>query len=140
MFLAERFQHFLRQRDDYGVIVLDQRDGRQDDRLRRFFRRLAERGTPFMTLDRIVDPIMLSPSHHSLGIQAADLVVGPMLALARQDSPDMPAERVELARELHRRLLPCFARHPATGEIDGVGIKQFPDPRPSGSGLKLELG
>jgi hypothetical protein len=140
MFLAERFQHFLRYRDDYGVIVLDQRDGRQDDRLRRFFRRLAERGTPFMTLDRIVDPIMLSPSHHSLGIQAADLVVGPMLALARQDSQDMPAERVELARELHGRLLPCFARHPATGEIDGVGIKQFPDPRPSGSGLKLELG
>ena len=77
MFLAERFQHFLRHRDDYGVIVLDQRDGRQDDRLRRFFRRLAERGTPFVTLDRIVDPIMLSPSHHSLGIQAADLVVRP---------------------------------------------------------------
>src|ERR1700760_3320046 len=64
MFLAERFQHFLRHRDDYGVIVLDQRDGSQDDRLRRFFRRLAQRGTPFVTLDRIIDPIMLSPSHH----------------------------------------------------------------------------
>jgi len=120
--------------------VLDQRDGRQDDRLRRFFRRLAERGTPFVTLDRIVDPVMLTPSHHSLGIQAADLVVGPMLALAREGSVDMPAERIELARELHRRLLPCFARHPATGEIEGVGIKHFPDLRPSGSDLKLEIG
>jgi hypothetical protein len=37
-------------------------------------------------------------------------------------------------------LLPCFAGHPATGEIDGVGITHFPDVRPSESGLKLELG
>jgi hypothetical protein len=35
-------------------------------------------------------------------------------------------ERLELARDLHERLRPCFARHPRTGEIDGVGIKQFP--------------
>jgi hypothetical protein len=52
----------------------------------------------------------------------------------------MPVERIELARELHRRLLPCFARHPATGEIEGVGIKHFPDLRPSGSDLKLDIG
>ena len=31
-------------------------------------------------------------------------------------------------------------RHPATGEIEGVGIKHFPDLRPSGSDLKLEIG
>lgn len=125
-FVAERFQRFLRNHDDYGVIVLDPRNGKQDDRLRRFFRRLADRGTPFVTLDRIVDPIMLSPSHHTLGIQAADLVVGPLLTLARADSPRVSPARVELAREFHQRLLPCFARHPTTGAVDGVGIKHFP--------------
>jgi hypothetical protein len=139
MFLAERFQRFLREHDDYGVIVLDHREGTQDDRLRRFFRRLADRGTPFVTLDRIVDPIMLSPSHHTLGIQAADLVVGPLLTIARKGSPGVSAARIELAREFHQRLLPCFARHPATGEMDGVGIKHFPDVQLIGSELKLQV-
>jgi hypothetical protein len=140
MFVAERFQRFLIDRDDYGVIVLDPRSGRQDDRLRRFFRRLADRGTPFVTLDRIVDPIMLSPSHHTLGIQAADLVVGPLFTLAREASPEITPARVSLARDFHERLSPCFARHPATGEIEGVGIKRFPDTEQVGPGLKLELG
>lgn len=92
-----------------------------------------------MTLERIVDPITLSPSHQTLGIQAADLVVGPLLTLARAGSPGVSAERLELAREFHQRLLPCFARHPATGEIDGMGIKHFPDAQTTGSGLKLRL-
>lgn len=127
MFLAERFQYFLAARDDYGAIVIDHRNGTQDDRLRLFFRRLADNGTPFMTLDRIVDPIMLSPSHHTLGIQAADLIVGPILTLTRTGDPDISQQRIELARELHERLLPCFARHPKTGEIEGVGLKHFPD-------------
>lgn len=30
MFVAERFQRFLREHDDYGVIVLDPRSGKQD--------------------------------------------------------------------------------------------------------------
>ena len=101
--------------------------------------RLADRGTPFVTLDRIVDPIMLSPSHHTLGIQAADLVIGPLLTLAREGSPSTSAARVELARQFHERLPPCFARHPATGEIDGVGIKHFPEAQRTGGELKLQL-
>jgi Protein of unknown function (DUF3800) len=130
MFLAERFQYFLAAKDDYGAIVIDHRNGNQDDRLRLFFRRLADKGTPFMTLDRIVDPIMLSPSHHTLGIQAADLVVGPILTLSRAEEPGLSQRRVEQARELHQRLLPCFARHPKTGRVEGVGIKRFPEPSP----------
>ncbi len=128
-FVAERFQRFLADRDDYGAIVLDQREGTQDDRLRRFSRRLADDGTPFTGLERIVDPVLLSPSHHTLGIQAADLVVGSALAISRAGTSGISPRRVELARGLHERLLPCFARHPRTGEIEGVGIKRFPDAR-----------
>ena len=31
-----------------------------------------------------------------------------------------------------KKLLPRFARHPATGDLDGVGLKRFPEevPRP----------
>lgn len=127
MFLAERFQHFLVGRDAYGAIVIDHRNSGQDERLRLFFRSLARVGTPFLELDRIVDPIMLSPSHHTLGIQAADLVVGPILTLSMADEPGISQRQVELARQLHQRLLPCFARHPKTGSIEGVGIKRFPE-------------
>ena len=28
----------------------------------------------------------------------------------------------------HKQLLPRFARHPDTGEVDGVGSKVFPSP------------
>jgi hypothetical protein len=137
MFLAERFQLFLAREDSYGVIVIDHRNGEQDDRLRRFFRTLADSGTPFTMLDRIVDPILLSPSHHTLGIQAADLVVGPVYALCRSD--EIPPSRRQLAREIHEYLLPCFARHPHTGEVDGVGIKRFPDPTAIGPQKLFDL-
>jgi hypothetical protein len=29
-----------------------------------------------------------------------------------------------------RKLLPRFATHPATGELEGVGLKRFPDEVP----------
>jgi hypothetical protein len=127
MFVAERFQRFLVHRDDYGALILDHREGTQDERLRRFFRRLADNGTPYTRLERIVDPILLSPSHHTLGIQAADLVVGSSLSVSRARTSRISQKRGRIAQEVHERLLPCFARHPHTGEIDGVGIKRFPD-------------
>ncbi len=139
MFIAERFQRFLDDRDSYGAIVLDQREGTQDERLRRVSRRLADDGTPFTSLERIVDPVLLSPSHHTLGIQAADLVVGSALALSRAGGPGISPERVNLARRLHERLLPCFARHPHTGKIEGVGIKRFPDASRAPVGKLFEL-
>ena len=34
-----------------------------------------------------------------------------------------------------RGLHPAFASHPSTGEVDGVGLKVFPDPKKQGSKL-----
>jgi hypothetical protein len=50
-------------------------------------------------LERLDDALLLGPSHYSIGLQAADLVVasGPRLA-----------------------------RHPDTGETDGVGLVVWP--------------
>ena len=139
MFIAERFQRFLVHLGDYGVIILDHREGTQDERLRRFFRRLADNGTPYTRLERIVDPILLSPSHHTLGIQAADLVVGSSLAISRANRSKTPPRRAAIAREVRERLLPCFARHPHTGTIDGVGIKRFPDPASAAADKLFDL-
>lgn len=117
MFLAERYQRFLSRTDSNGVIVLDSRRPEVDDRTRRFFERLQREGTPYVQLDRIVDSLLLGPSHHSLGLQIADLVVASTLA-ARRGQGD--------ASRWHKQLLPLFATHPDTKVVDGVGLVEFP--------------
>jgi hypothetical protein len=116
-FLAERFQRFLADRDSHGVMVIDSCRPEVDDRMRRFFERLQREGTPYQRLDRIVDALFLGPSHYSIGLQAADLVVASTLAAQGQLGD---------ASRWHKQLLPRFARHPATGEVDGVGLKVYP--------------
>jgi len=117
MFIAERYQRFLADQDSYGTIVLDSRQREVDDRMRRFFERLQEEGTPFTKLERIVDSLLLGPSHFSLGLQAADLVVASTLA-GRFHLGD--------ASRWSKQLLPRFHSHPSTGVVEGVGLKEFP--------------
>ena len=92
---------------------------REDDaRLRRFFADLTHDGTPYSKLDRIVEGLFLGPSHYSIGLQSADLVVAITAAAERGGGQ---------ARGYLRTLLPRFACHPATGAFEGVGIKRFPE-------------
>lgn len=116
-FLAERFQRFLADRDSHGIMVIDSRRPEVDDRMRRFFERLQRDGTPYQQLDRIVDALFLGPSHYSIGLQAADLVVASTLG-AQGEQGD--------AKRWHKQLLPRFATHPATGAVEGVGMKVYP--------------
>ncbi len=127
MFLAERFQMLLEQEDDLGIIVVDSRFREEDARLRRFFADLTEGGTPYMKLSRIVEGLFLGPSHHSIGLQCADLIVSCTTSAERRNGQ---------ARGYLRTLEPRFAHHPATGELEGVGIKRFPEavPRAPGAG------
>jgi len=121
MFLAERYHHLLADADDLGVIVVDSRFRDDDARLRRFFADLTESGTPYMKLDRIVEGLFLGPSHYSIGLQCADLVAAITTSAERGGGQ---------ARGYLKTLLPRFATHPATGALDGVGIKRFPDTVP----------
>jgi hypothetical protein len=118
MFLAERFEHRLDAEDERGLIVVDSRFREADTRLRRFFGDLQEEGTPYMKLSRIVEGLFLGPSHYSIGLQCADLVVAATVAAERG---------VGLASGYFKKLEPRFAVHPVTGEIVGVGLKRFPE-------------
>jgi hypothetical protein len=118
MFLAERFHHLLADCDDVGMIVVDSRFREDDARLRRFFADLSESGTPYMKLDRIVEGLFLGPSHYSIGLQCADLVVACTASAERGGGQ---------GRGYLKMLLPRFATHPQTGALDGVGLKRFPD-------------
>ena len=121
MFLAERFQHHLQTANDLGLIVVDSRHRDGDSRLRRFFADLQADGTPYMKLGRIVEGLFLGPSHYSIGLQCADLVVAATAAAERG---------VGQGSGYLRRLEQRFARHPSTGAVDGVGLKRFPDRGP----------
>ena len=127
-FTAERFQRFLANEEEYGVIVLDSREFEKDRHMRRYFDRIHEQGTDFAELDRIVDGLMLGPSHHSLGLQLADLVIGPTRA-AQFSLGD--------ASRFFKLLDPCFMKHPVSGKIEGVGLKVFPDSSRSGEDDRL---
>ena len=118
MFLAERFQLLLEAADDVGVIIVDSRFREDDARLRRFFADLTHDGSPYSRLDRIVEGLFLGPSHHSIGLQCADLVCAITAAAERGGGQ---------ARGYLKTLMPRFATHPATGALDGVGIKRFPE-------------
>jgi hypothetical protein len=120
MFLAERFHRMLADVDDRGIIVVDSRFREDDYRLRPFFRELQEEGTPYVKLARIVEGLFLGPSRYSIGLQCADLVVAATAAAERG---------VGLGRGYFARIEPRFATHPATGAIEGVGLKRFPDPQ-----------
>jgi Protein of unknown function (DUF3800) len=121
MFLAERFDHFLQGSNDIGLIVVDSRLREDDARLRRFFSDLTEEGTPYMKLNRIIEGLFLGPSHYSIGLQCADLVVASTLAAERG---------VGQGSGYFKKLRPRFAVHPATQELAGVGLKRFPDAEP----------
>jgi hypothetical protein len=121
MFLAERFQMLLEREDDLGIIVVDSRFRDDDARLRRFFADLTEEGSPYVKFQRIVEGLFLGPSHYSLGLQCADLVVSCTASAERRNAQ---------ARGYLRKLLPQFATHPSTGELDGVGLKRFPEQVP----------
>ena len=92
-----------------------------DSRLRRFFSDLQAEGTPYMKLGRIVEGLFLGPSHYSIGLQCADLVVAATAAAERG---------IGQGSGYVRRLEPRFARHPSTGAIEGVGLKRFPEREP----------
>ena len=139
-FVTERFQLLLERVSSHGVVIVDEREKQLDDHLRAFFDQIAASGTAFRPLDRILSPILLTPSNYSLGIQAADLVVGSLHTLTRPDADEcVLPERRALAEQLHQALLPCFDRHPRTGELQGVGIKQVPDERQARTSKLFEV-
>ena len=121
MFVAERFHHLLAASDDLGLIVVDSRYRDDDARLRRFFGELTEEGTPYVRFSRIVEGLFLGPSQYSIGLECAELVVAATAAAERG---------VGDGRRYRQKLLPRFAVYPVTGELDGVGLKRFPEPVP----------
>ncbi len=81
--LSERFQYYLQDmqrssgRSTLGMLVLDNRGPSDDKLLQDFHSRLIAGGGPYSsTYDNFVEGLFIAPSHHSVGIQLADMVGG----------------------------------------------------------------
>lgn len=119
--ISERFQYFLQDMErtvgskQLGIMVADHRGKKQDETLRNRHHDLVDQNSPiFSTYSHYVETLFLTPSHHSVGIQFADMVAG---AIGRKfNSRDS---------YFYDQIEPSFRRSPR-GEIDGFGIIKFP--------------
>lgn len=119
--VSERFQYFLQDMErtvgsrQVGIMVADHRGKAQDDGLRSRHHRMIDENAPvFSNYHNYIETIFLTPSHHSVGIQFADMVAG---AIGRKfNSND---------GHYFDRIEPSFRRS-ASGKVDGFGIVRFP--------------
>jgi hypothetical protein len=121
--VTERFQYYLQDlsravgKTETGLIVCDQQStGNKERRLRDLHQKLLDVGGSYTAkYENMVEGLMLAPSHHSVGIQLADLVVG---AVGRYyNSGD---------ERWFSHLESSWRKNPNTGKKEGWGLVQFP--------------
>ncbi len=119
--VSERFQYYLQDTSrmvgskQHGIIVADHRGTDQDKALRKHHHDLVDDEALFVSdYKNYIETVFLTPSHHSVGIQLADMVAG---AIGRAfNTPEK-----EYADLLHG----SFRSRP-DGSIDGYGLVKFP--------------
>jgi hypothetical protein len=81
--VTERFQYFLQDLSRasgetmHGMMIADQRDKAQDDRLKRHHRKLLfSKAETVSIYENFIEGLFLTESHSSVGIQLADMVAG----------------------------------------------------------------
>ena len=118
--LSERFQYFLQDLEREsgspmkGMIVCDNRNNDQDNRLKEFHQTLLQGGRSTSNYGNLIEGLFIAASHHSPGTQFADLVAGCIFRReARGDSRffDQISDRV---------------RRSPSGQMAGFGLIYIP--------------
>lgn len=119
--VSERFQYYLQDVSrvvgdkQLGIIVADHRGKAQDETFRKKQDGLVGNDSPFAsTYENYVETVFLTPSHHSVGIQLADMVAG---AIGRAYNTG--------ETKFADALTSSFRANPG-GKIEGFGIVKFP--------------
>jgi hypothetical protein len=118
--LSERFQYFLQDLERLagvrvnGMIVADNRNNDQDNRLKEFHQTLLTGGRHTSNYGNLIEGLFIAASHHSPGTQFADLAAGAVFrAEARGDTRF--AARIDSA-----------FRRSTDGRLDGYGLVRVP--------------
>lgn len=119
--LSERFQYFLQDLERAsgvrmnGMIVCDNRNNDQDNRLKEFHQTLLTGGGRFTSnYGNLIEGLFIAASHHSIGTQFADIVAG---AVFRDEARNDP--------RFKNQILTAFRASPS-GRIPGYGIVYIP--------------
>lgn len=119
--VSERFQYFLQDVErtvgdkQHGIMVADHRGKAEDDGLRSRHHRLIDQQAPvFSNYQNYIETLFLTPSHHSVGIQFADMIAG---AIGRKFNSNDTA--------FYDMIAPSFRKSPQN-KIDGWGLCKFP--------------
>lgn len=118
--LSERFQYFLQdvERDTgeaaRGMIVCDNRNSHQDNRLKEFHQTLLAGGAQTSNYSNLIEGLFIAASHHSPGTQYADLVAGSIFRKEQRDDP-------RFYEQIEERV-----RRSGAGTIPGYGLIYIP--------------
>lgn len=118
--LSERFQYFLQdlERDAgvrvNGMIVCDNRNNDQDDRLKDFHQTLLSGGRFRSTYTNLIEGLFIAASHHSVGTQFADLVAGAVYRSETQND------------ERYSGRISSAVRRSNRGAVEGYGLVRIP--------------
>lgn len=120
--VSERFQYFLQDLSrqvgapQYGIVVADHRGRTDDARFRQVHQKLIHASTPFISnYANLAESLFISPSHHSVGIQFADMIAGAIGRRYNSDDPHWFDDIRPMIRAKHN------------GDIDGFGIVKVPN-------------
>jgi len=81
--IMERFQFYLQDSDDHGIIIFDSINQRKDKLLKEAYQFFLKYHNFVKDFSRITDSLLSDLSDHSSGIQCADYIVGPINAAIR---------------------------------------------------------
>lgn len=122
----ERFEYFLTTGANaagaYGLVVVDQKSKQFDAALRAVASDLLERGTTYARIQHVIDGVLVTPSHHSVGLQVADFVVGGVHRL------------VEYGDDRYWQIMRRNVHTDWHGEPLGAGVKRYPSRPGFGTG------
>lgn len=121
--LTEGFQYYLQDISRLvgskinGIIICDHRERTQDDNIRKLHAKLLEtkNGDNSSKYENLIEGLFLTPSHLSIGIQLADMVVGSIF------------RKFEHNDDRWFKLLESCWERSASDNLDGYGLVKFPE-------------
>jgi hypothetical protein len=114
--MIERFDRFLRRRDEVGVIVSDDQKG-AEDQIRKAHSRYRKGGTGWSQIDHVIETPFFAPSHWSRMLQIVDVATWFAARKLRNEQRGRPAP------PQWSRIEPFLDGHPSPS---GKGFKMFP--------------
>jgi hypothetical protein len=116
LMMIERFQYFLEEKDEVGVIVSDDQKG-SEDHIRKAHSSYRREGTGYASILHVIETPFFAPSHWSRMLQIIDVATWLLANKLRNQAKGKPPPS-EWARIVpHLRGYPAYA---------GRGLKIFP--------------